>query len=107
MIRIMKYGALPENEIFARSDSTADVSAAVAEIIENVRRKGDAALLDYTRRFDGADIDSPELDKEEIEAAYRRIPAALTFPGRYSLAIYLAHQPILYGVCYLFLHGNT
>lgn len=73
----MKYGALPENEIFARSDSTADVSAAVAEIIENVRRKGDAALLDYTRRFDGADIDSPELDKEEIEAAYGRIPAAL------------------------------
>lgn len=31
----------------------------------------------------------------------RRYPPALTFPGRHSLVIYVLHQPVLYGVCYL------
>ena len=35
-------------------DTTARVDATVAEIIAAVRARGDAALLDYTARFDGA-----------------------------------------------------
>ena len=37
MIRIMEYSAASENEIFARSSSSADVSAPVAAIIKDVR----------------------------------------------------------------------
>lgn len=35
----------------------------------------------------------------------RAISPALTFLGRHSLVIYLAHQPVLYGLCRIFL-GN-
>ena len=40
----------------AKRESAADVDAAVAEIIEDVATRGDAALIDYTRRFDGIDL---------------------------------------------------
>ena len=40
----------------AKRESAADVDAAVAEIIEDVASRGDAALIDYTRRFDGMDL---------------------------------------------------
>lgn len=36
---------------------------------------------------------------------YRRIPV-LDFIGRHSLIIYMAHQPLLYGVCYLIFSLN-
>lgn len=37
----------------------------------------------------------------DAPALHRRFPRALTFPGRHSLVIYLAHQPVLYGLCWL------
>ena len=52
MIRILKYGQVSEDEIFARAVSQVDVSATVREIIQVVRTQGDQALFDYTARFD-------------------------------------------------------
>jgi histidinol dehydrogenase len=40
----------------AKRESVADVDAAVAEIVEEVAARGDAALIDYTRRFDRVDL---------------------------------------------------
>src|SRR5580692_7811832 len=40
----------------AKRESAADVDAAVAPIIDDVAARGDAALIDYTRRFDGMDL---------------------------------------------------
>jgi len=55
----------------ARRDEAAARSA--AEIIERVRREGDAAVLDYARRFDG--LDGPiEVAPKEIRDAARRVP---------------------------------
>ncbi len=50
-----------------------DMSAdkVVAEIIENVRKTGDTALFDYTRKFDGLDLNTVgiEVAKAEIDTA--------------------------------------
>jgi histidinol dehydrogenase len=48
----------------------------VARIVDAVRRRGDAALVAYARRFDG--VDPPlELSRAEIEAGARAVPPAL------------------------------
>jgi len=54
----------------AKRESAADVHAAVATIIENVVRRGDDALIDYTRRFDGVGLSARDLrlTKEQIMA---------------------------------------
>ena len=44
MIKIMKYGDVPPEEIFARGNSAADVSGTVSAIIEDVKENGDEAL---------------------------------------------------------------
>ncbi len=73
MIRIMKYGQVPNAEIFARAVSAADVSGAVSDIIADVRARGDQALLDYTARFDGARLDALLVSAEEMEQALSEV----------------------------------
>ena len=51
MIKIMKYGEVPNSEIFARSVPKTDVAGTVAEIIKNVRENGDEALFEYCEKF--------------------------------------------------------
>ncbi|MBI5183824.1 MAG: histidinol dehydrogenase [Nitrospinae bacterium] len=51
-----------------------DIENIVREIIENVHKGGDEALIEYTKRFDGVDLTPSEIKvkKEEIDEAYRR-----------------------------------
>ena len=69
MIRILKMGEVKPEEIFARTLPTDNVSDAVAAILADVRARGDEALLDYTRRFDKAELTSLAVTPEEIAAA--------------------------------------
>ncbi len=69
MIRIMKYGEEPNSAIFARSTATADVSGAVAEIIEAVRSGGDEALRRFEAQFDHVKLDALEVKASEFDAA--------------------------------------
>ena len=73
MIRILKYGQVPETEIFARVNETRDVSGIVREIIDTVRRDGDKALYAYAEKFDGAKLDALEVPREEIDGAPERV----------------------------------
>ena len=63
----------------ARREADADVSRDVAAIIAKVRADGDAALHDYTSRFDGHDLDGSgwEVSKAERRAALANLDADL------------------------------
>lgn len=69
MIKIYSYGEVSNDEIFARVTPTVDVEAIVADIIATVRRDGDAALLDYTERFDKVRLSALQVTADEIEQA--------------------------------------
>ncbi|HEX2542981.1 MAG TPA: histidinol dehydrogenase [Caldimonas sp.] len=60
------------------ADADAAIESAAADILADVRRRGDAALLEYTRRFDGIDASSVaelEIGADELAAARDALPA--------------------------------
>ncbi|MBR6427589.1 MAG: histidinol dehydrogenase [Clostridia bacterium] len=69
MIKILKYGSVPDNEIFSRREARVSVAETVSEIIENVKENGDMALRYYSSAFDRAEITDFAVSKEEIEQA--------------------------------------
>src|SRR5512135_699040 len=61
-------------------EETADekLEATVAAILADVKKRGDAAVLEYTRKFDRlplADAAAMELPKSELKAAFEGLPA--------------------------------
>ncbi len=69
MIKIYKYGDVPNSEIFAHDNIAADVADVVTSIIADVVANGDAALYAYSKKFDKADLTSLEVTKAEFEEA--------------------------------------
>ncbi|UCF75639.1 MAG: histidinol dehydrogenase [Betaproteobacteria bacterium] len=60
------------------SAQDASIESTVAEILDDVKTRGDAALLDYTRRFDrleSASVAALEVPAAELRTALDRIPA--------------------------------
>ena len=73
MIHIMKYGELPNSQIFARTMPSANVSEIVAGILADVKQNGDKALFEYTEKFDKAKLASLQVTKEEINEALAEV----------------------------------
>ncbi len=69
MIRTYKYGEISKEQIFSRVESATNVEAVVSEIISNVRANGDAALREYSERFDKVKLQGLEVSREEIDEA--------------------------------------
>ena len=63
----------------ARREADADVARDVAAIIARVRDEGDAALADYTQRFDRHDLDATgwQIPREDWRAAYEALAPTL------------------------------
>ena len=61
------------------ADTDAAIEQRVASILADVQTRGDAAVLDYTARFDGLEVahmSALELTQAELQAAFEAIPAA-------------------------------
>jgi len=73
--------------LLAFEASTDDaIETAVAQILDRVRREGDAAVLEFTRRFDG--LDAPDMAALELpRAELLRARDALPVPQREALEL--------------------
>ena len=78
MIRI-----LPSNQFDIAAFKTTpiqagnEIEARVDDIIQNVRTRGDAALIEYAAKFDRAALTSLVVSQEEIDAAFAACPPSL------------------------------
>jgi histidinol dehydrogenase len=60
------------------ADTDAAIEQRVADILADVQQRGDAAVLDYSQRFDGlqaADVKALEITQAELQAALDSLPA--------------------------------
>ena len=75
MIKILDFAEVTAEEVFARSEPTADVSDIVAAIIKDVRENGDEAVIRYAAKFDGIDPAgfAIELSEDEKNEALRSL----------------------------------
>jgi histidinol dehydrogenase len=61
------------------ADTDAAIEQRVADILADVQQRGDAAVLEYTRRFDGLSVQSVaelEITQAELQAALNSLPGA-------------------------------
>lgn len=68
-----------ENLLKRSPNSYGKFEASVAAILADVKEKGDEAVFDYTKRFDGADINAGNIvvTKDEIDEAYSLVDEQL------------------------------
>ena len=93
MISILKYGEVPNSEIFARAQSTVNVEAVVADIIADVRKNGDKALFAYCEKFDKATLTDLAVTPEEMAEARAAVePRFLEILERAAQNIRKFHQ---------------
>ena len=76
IVRFWECSQAERGELLKRSEL--DVSSAmlkVTKIVTDVRKRGDEALLEYTKNLDGVRLDREQLlvSGREIDAAYRRV----------------------------------
>jgi histidinol dehydrogenase len=58
-------------------EDDADREQSVRKIIEEVRRRGDAALFDFTQKFDRVKLASLEVSKDQVDRAFREVDKEL------------------------------
>lgn len=74
--------------------------SAVKQILADVKQRGDAVLYELTQRFDGIKLNSLEIQKSEIQAAYQQVDnevvAALRLAAERIRAYHLSQKNSLF-----------
>ena len=86
MIKIIEYSEnLNLEKELARSQfSYDDVNETVENILKDVKKRGDKALFEYTKKFDKVDLKTLEVSEEEIQKAFDTIDKELLEVIKYS-----------------------
>ena len=73
------FETLFQKRLHWSADADAAIESRVAEILADVQKRGDAAVLEYTQRFDGLnakDMQALMLTQAELKAAFDGLPLA-------------------------------
>ena len=62
---------------YTQQTTDMEIERCVYDIIENVRANGDAALREYSEKFDGVKLDDFKVDQSIIDAAWDNLPEDL------------------------------
>src|SRR5690554_3389386 len=77
MLKSYRFNALSQQELDAliirNPDSAKEIRTVVEEVIEEVAKNGDQALLDYALKFDGVALDTLYIDEDEIQTLAQTI----------------------------------
>jgi len=77
--------------IFFEAEDNIQIEKTVTEILSDVKKRGDEAVIEYTKKFDHVDFSRMaelEISKEELSLALENLPAA----SRWLWKIYLRHR---------------
>ena len=86
MIKTIEYSEnLNLEKELARSQfSYDDVNETVENILKDIKKRGDKALFEYTKKFDKVDLKTLEVSEEEIQKAFDTIDKELLEVIKYS-----------------------
>ncbi len=73
MIKILKYGEVPNSQIFSRVNPAMNVEKIVADILADVKENGDKALFAYCEKFDNARLSALQVSEQEIDDAIEQV----------------------------------
>ena len=74
-----QFDAQLQERLHWAADTDAAIEQRVADILRDVQTRGDAAVLEYTARFDGltaTNVSALELTQAELKAAFNGLPTA-------------------------------
>jgi len=73
MIKIIKSGEFKRSNTVQRTVESVTIDTTVAMIVANIIKRGDAALREYTEKYDGCILDSFEISKSAIDKAVKNV----------------------------------
>ena len=76
-LQILERDEVTKEFMMRAEKDVAEAEKAARAVIEDVRKRGDKAVLEYTKKFDSIDLSAMEVSKDELKRAYDAIDKSL------------------------------